>query len=321
GRADLEHGKAPTMKKALLAPLVAVTVVLVIVYFFFPGLTLALAERAELVAAGLERGEIDVAGHHVVYLSGGSGEPVVLLHGFSAEKNNWVRVARYLTAHVRVIAPDLPGFGESTRDPNARYGTAEQVERVRAFVQALGLRSFHLGGNSMGGQIAAVYAAKYPGEVKSLWLLAPGGIASAEKSELQELFEKGENPFAFDDAEGFDRLLRFAFVEVPPIPGPVKRHLARRALADQAFNEKIAKELQEGFEPLEPKLRDLQVPTLVVWGDQDRLLHVSGAAVLGSILPKSRVVVMKNVGHVPMLERPEESAREFLRFQGFEPPA
>ncbi|MGH7859987.1 MAG: alpha/beta fold hydrolase, partial [Candidatus Binatia bacterium] len=289
------------MKKALIALLVGIPVIVLVIYFFFPGLTLALAQRAELSAAGLERGEIDVTGHHVVYLSGGSGEPVVLLHGFSAEKNNWVRVAGHLTPHFRVVAPDLPGFGESTRDPNARYGIADQIERVHAFTQALGLDSFHLGGNSMGGQIAGAYAARYPEEVKSLWLLAPGGVASAEKSELQILFDKGENPFLFDDVEGFDRLLRFVFVDIPPIPGPVKRHLAARAVADREFNEKITKDLLDGFEPLEPKLRDLQVPALVVWGDQDRLLHVSGASVLESIMPGSRVVVMENVGHIPML--------------------
>ena len=73
------------------------------------------------------------------YLEGGQGEPLVLIHGFSADKDNFTRVARFLTPHYRVICPDLPGFGDATRDPSARHGIADQVTRLKAFLGALGI--------------------------------------------------------------------------------------------------------------------------------------------------------------------------------------
>ena len=87
---------------------------------------------------------------------------MVLLHGFGGDKSAWVRVSRYLTPHFRMVAPDIPGFGESSQDPSAHYGIVEQVERIDAFVHSLGLGTVHLGGNSMGGAIAGVYAARHP---------------------------------------------------------------------------------------------------------------------------------------------------------------
>jgi pimeloyl-ACP methyl ester carboxylesterase len=289
---------------------------LIVVYTFFPGATLALAVRAERSAAGLEHHDIDVGGDRVEYLDGGHGEPLVLLHGFGADKDNWTRVARYLTPRFRVIAPDLPGFGDSTRNPSARYASADQVDRVHAFVHALGLESFHLGGNSMGGGIAGNYAAKYPADVKSLWLVAPGGIATAEKSELVRKVEAGENPLLIRTTDDYERLLDFVFVEKPFVPQPIVRYLTERAIANREFNAKVFRDLRENPAPLEPALKGLPVRTLVLWGDHDRLVDVSGAKILGAILPNATVVVLPNVGHVPMIEKPEASARAFLEFAG-----
>jgi abhydrolase domain-containing protein 6 len=285
------------------------------VYFFLPGLTLALAERAELRAAGLERAELDIPGFHVVYLVGGAGEPLVLLHGFGADKSSWVRAARYLTPKFRVIVPDLPGFGESTRDSNARYGVDDQVERVHAIVKAAGLGAIHIGGNSMGGAIAGVYAARYPQEVKNLWLLDPGWVASAKRSELDERLARGDNPLLVNDADGFERLLDFVFVTHPPIPRPIERYLVERAVEFRSFNEKVVADLRAAPIVLENELKGLQTPTLILWGDRDRLVDVSGAAVLESVMPNAEVVVMRDVGHVPMVEKPEDSANAFLRFR------
>ena len=288
------------------------------VYFFFPGVTLALAERAELHAAGLERASVEVAGHRIVYLVGGSGEPLLLLHGFGADKSNWVRVARYLTPRFRVIAPDLPGFGESTWDSKAHYAVSDQADRVHAFAQALGFGPLHVGGNSMGGSIAGVYAARYRQEVKSVWLLAPGGVRSAKPSQLQERIGKGDNPLFVRDTEGFERLLDFAFVQRPLIPRPIERYLAERAIAHRAINEKIGEDLQHAPVVLENELAGLPIPALIVWGDHDRLVDVSGAEVLKGVMPKAEVVILRDVGHVPMVERPDASARAFLHFQKIE---
>ncbi|MCP4668846.1 MAG: alpha/beta hydrolase, partial [Deltaproteobacteria bacterium] len=213
----------------------------------------------------------------------------------------------------------LPGFGESSRDAAARYAVADQVERVRAFTRALQLESFHLGGNSMGGHIAGAYAGRYPADVKSLWLLAPAGVTWAKKSELAERIEKGDNPLLVDQVEDFDGLMDFVFVDPPYIPGPIKRHLANLAVEHRDFNAKIFQDLIKNPLALEPLLKGSPVPSLIAWGDKDRLLHVSGAAVLKSIMPKAKAIVMKNMGHLPMMERPQETAADFLAFHGKNP--
>jgi abhydrolase domain-containing protein 6 len=302
-------------KRILIAGLLAIPFVLAGVYFFIPQIPLAIALKAQQCAAGVEQTEIQVKGRSIPYLTGGTGEPLVLLHGFGGDKNHWVRVARYLTPHYTVIAPDLPGFGEGDRDRSLRYGISDQVARVHDFVEALGLPAFHLGGNSMGGQIAGALAAKYPQEVKTLWLLAPGGVMSAKTSELGELVKKGENPLLIDTPEDLDRLLDFVFVEPPPIPRSIKRYLTRQAVKDRAFNAKVFKEIFQDRIPLEIALKELPVPTLILWGDQDRLLDVSGAEILKSVIPDAEVNVMKDTGHAPMIERPQDTANAFLAFQ------
>jgi len=210
-------------KRILTAGLLAPLLVLAGIYFFVPQIPLYLALKAQQRTAGVEQKEIQVKGHPVPYLTGGTGEPLVLLHGFGGDKNHWVRIAKYLTPHFRVIAPDLPGFGEVARDPSLRYGISDQVERLHDFVEARGLTMFHLGGNSMGGQIAGAFAAKYPQHVKTLWLLAPGGVLSAKTSELGELVKKGENPLLIDSTDDYDRLLDFVFVKRTPIHKDIKR--------------------------------------------------------------------------------------------------
>jgi abhydrolase domain-containing protein 6 len=305
-------------RRVFLVVLLVLLAAGVTVYFAFPGVVLALAQRAELRAAGLERRSIDVAGNHIEYLVGGSGEPMVLLHGFGGDKSAWVRVSRYLTPHFRIVAPDIPGFGESSQDPSAHYGIVEQVERIHAFVHALGLGTVHLGGNSMGGAIAGVYAARHPEDLRSLWLLDPGWIRSAKPSELQQRMAQGDNPLLVTDVAGFERLLDFVFFERPSIPRPIERYLAEQAIVHRPFNEKIMGDFQATPVILEDEVKGVPTPTLITWGDHDRLVDVSGAQVLKSVMPYAEVVVMPNVGHVPMVEKPEAAARAFLKFRKIE---
>ena len=285
------------------------------VLYLFPGFVLSLAVEADRTAACLEERTVQVAEHRIQYLSGGSGEPLLLLHGFAANKDNWTRISSYLTPHFRIIAPDLPGFGESSRDAQARYAVANQVERLHAFARALGLAQFHLGGNSMGGWIAGAYAADYPHEVQSLWLLAPGGVASAQASELVQHLAQGENPLIVNRPEDFDRMFEFAAVTRPWIPGPIKRYLAEQTMRQRDFNAKVVRDLAETPLSLEPLLQDHPVPALIVWGEQDRILHVSGATILAALMPNAEAVIMPHTGHIPMIERPQETAERFLRFQ------
>jgi abhydrolase domain-containing protein 6 len=308
---------ATKMKKiAILVPVV-ILLGLVGFYFLFPGATFDLLRKAERITGGLKQHSISVERLRFEYLEGGKGDVLVLLHGFGANKDNWTRIGKYLTPHFRVIAPDLTGFGESSPALDNNYSISAQVERVKAFVMALGIKSLHLGGSSMGGNIAGAYASKYPEEVKSLLLIAPGGVASSEPSEMYLRLKEGKpNPLVAENIEDYERLLDFVFVKRPFIPRPIKKLLIQEAIEHQPLNRKIFKQLHSSrdVQPLEILLKGLPIRTLIVWGSQDRVLHVSGAKILEKVMPNAKAVVIYAVGHLPMIEKPKETAELYLSF-------
>jgi len=285
-------------------------------YFIAPGVLFNLATVLARRNGGLRCKQVTVDGHRIPYLEGGSGDPLLVLHGFAANKDHWTLIAPLLTRHFHMIAPDIPGFGDSSRHRDARYGLDEQLARIAGFADALRLDEFHLGGNSMGGYLAAMFAARYPGRVKSLWLLAPAGVLSAEPSEMQEMFERGKNPLLVDNARAFDELADLAFTVQPSMPAQFKRPLVKRAVSEASFNAKIFSEMFTDPVGLERELEACDVRSMIVWGDQDRLLHPSGAEILHRLLSSSECRVMSLMGHVPMVERPAETAADYLRFQG-----
>ena len=149
---------------------------LAFVFFVYPGTVLDVVAKSARDTAGLERKTITIGDHDVVYLDGSSGPPVVLLHGFGSDKDLWNAVAARLTPSYRVIVPDLPGFGESTKLESANYDVKSQARRLHEFLSKLGIEQTHIGGNSIGGMISVAYAAMYPEGVNSLMIelhLAP----------------------------------------------------------------------------------------------------------------------------------------------------
>ena len=303
------------MTTVLLA-LLAVLLTLVLLYYVAPGLLFRWATAFGRRSAGLKLAQVEVDGHRIAYLHGGQGEALVLLHGFGANKDHWTLVARLLTPHFRVIVPDLPGFGDSSRHDAARYGVNEQLARIAAFAATLGLAAFHLGGNSMGGYLASLFAVRHTGQVKSLWLLAPAGVLSAEKSETLALLEAGDNPLVATDVAAFDRLAALCFCKQPYMPAHFKRPLLARAVAEAPFNSKIFSEMFSAPVALETSVAGLAVRSLVVWGDDDRVLHPSALNILRPLLIDAEFILMRHMGHVPMIERPAETAMDFLRFHG-----
>ena len=273
------------------------------------------AYALERSRAGLARKEIALAdGTRIVYLEGGSGAPLVLVHGFGADKDNFTRVSRWLTPHYRVIVPDLVGFGESTHRRDVDYHYAAQAQRVHDFTQALGLARFDLGGNSMGGGIAMSLAAQHPQEVASLWLIDCAGIAAAPPSELAKIIRTTDtNPLIITKESDFPAFLKFVMSDPPYIPGSVMNTLARERMANQPLERQVF--VQIATDSVDAAVKGLATPTLIVWGDEDRALSVGTVPVLKTLLPNAQAVVMPHVGHAPMIERPQQSAEDYLRFR------
>lgn len=284
--------------------------------YCWPGALVAGITFVERQQAGLSPRQVQVDDLTIHYYEGGpaNAETLLMIHGFGANRDNWLRFAHFFTDRYHVIALDLPGFGESSR-PDIRYDVLSQAERVRAFAQALKVERPHLIGNSMGGHIAALYAARHPAEVASLALLDNSGIDSPQKSELIQRLERGEpNPLVARSAEEFDALLKFVFVTPPPLPDALKRYFAERSVANREHYDRVFAQLRSHYVPLEPELPKIEAPTLVLWGDKDRALDVSSIQVMEPLLKRPSVVVMKDCGHAPMIERPEETARHYQAF-------
>jgi len=266
-------------------------------------------------AAKLTRKEIVLTdGMHYVYLEGGHGDPLILLHGFGADKDHFTRVAKFLTPHYHVIIPDLLGFGESSHPTNVDYSAHAQAERVRALAKALDLKSVHLGGNSMGGEIALAYAAAHPAEVDSLWLMSPAGVWSAPQSELAKIVEgQQHNVLLIRNVDDYNHAFDFVMSKPPWVPRPILNVLAQNSIRNEKLSEQIFTQITS--DSIEHRVAGLKTPTLIVWGDQDRVINYLTAEVLYKLMPNSRVMIMKGLGHLPMLENPEQSAVDYLYFR------
>jgi len=311
------------MKKIVAVGVGLIMLYVVGIYSFSPERVFKMAEMGERHIAGLVKNEIQVDDHKIVYLEGGKGQAVLLLHGFGGNKYLWIRFARYLTGDYHVVIPDIAGFGESSQMPQETYDAETQVKRTDRFMQELKLEKFHVAGNSMGGLLAARYGATYPEKVMTLSLLAPAGVDSPKPSAMALLLQKGTNPLLAGSSDEYERLLNLCFVKQPFIPSQFKKLLVADAIAHRKFDEKIWNDMKlhrasdGSFSPeslLDSFLPKIQAPVLIVWGDADRILDVGGAAVLEKKLKNCRTVVMKETGHMPMLEKPKEAASLYVGF-------
>lgn len=268
----------------------------------------------ERFTSGLKRHVVQVGDHRVVYSEGGHGGPVVLIHGFGASADSWNRFAKPLTKRYHVIAPDLPGWGASARIEAASYGYPAQLERLRQFLSQLKLGRVHLVGHSMGGFIASAYAAHYPDEVITLGLITPHGMVEPEPSELARDVAKGDNWLVASSRKEFDRLLNNVFAKRPYAPEAVLSYLADHAVRNSAKSRLIFEEMQTNNPPLADLLPAVKSPTLIVWGDQDRVLHVSSADLFRQGIRNSELLIIRGSGHMPLVENARQCAAAWLAF-------
>jgi abhydrolase domain-containing protein 6 len=268
----------------------------------------------ERYKAGFRRKSVQVGDHRIVYSEGGKGETVLLLHGFGASADNWNRMAARLTKKYHVIAPDLPGWGQSTRIDSAPYAYPQQIERLHQFVTQLGLKQFHVIGHSMGGFLASAYAARYPGQVVTLGLIAPHGVTEPQPSELAQSVAAGDNWLVARSVLEFERLLNNVFARRPYLPKSVFKVLAAHAIRNCTKSEKIFTEMQNNDPPLAERLGQIKSPTLIIWGDRDRVLDVSCAEVFRKGIQRSELLVLQGIGHMPLVESARECATGWMKF-------
>ncbi len=282
---------------------------------FMPESVYNFAVDARRGVAGLEKKVITTpTGHEYVYLEGGEGEPLLLIHGFGADKDNFTDIAKYLTDEYHVIAPDLTGFGESSKSQEINYFPKDQAERLYEFTQTLGIDVKHIGGSSMGGQISMHYALLHPNKIESMWLIAPAGIRKVTPSLLdEEIKRSGTNKIVAHNEEEFIEMFDFVMSKPPFIPEQLLRVMAQPRIKNVDLEKRIFNEIHQ--DALDEPVSGMKTPALIVWGNEDNVLHADAAVILNKLLPKSKAIVMEGIGHLPMLEAPKRVAKDYKDFR------
>ncbi len=226
----------------------------------------------------------------LAYEAKGSGEPILLLHGLSASHRWWSQNAPVLARSFRVYAIDLSGFGDSRE--HGVFDLAEAVPQLIHWMDTLEIPRAHLIGHSLGGLIAAMLAAREPARVNRLILVDAAMLA----------FDPG--------------LRRRAVGLVRSIRWTPKRHIPM--MAEDAIRANPRAMGQATLQLLttdgRSDLQQITAPTLIIWGDHDTIVPLSVGEQLHTQISDSRLVVIPNSSHTPMLDRPQRFNEEVFRF-------
>jgi pimeloyl-ACP methyl ester carboxylesterase len=254
----------------------------------------------------------------------GSGPALLLVHGLAGCWQNWLENIAFLAREYRVIAVDLPGFGESEM-PARPITISGYARTLEALCEALELESVRIAGNSMGGFVAAELAIRSPVRVEALCLVAAAGLSvqRARADRSRGVRHRIENYLFFYMAwlaTKFPALalrprvrrwmLGLVVAHPEELPGPLIAEQVR-GIAKPGFDPAL--EALTRY-PIRDRLGEIACPTLIVWGDEDRLVPVSDAAEFEWLIADSRKLTYPDTGHAPMMERPERFNADLRAF-------
>ena len=286
--------------------------------------TLAVNTTQKIIQYERNKSDLDVksftltSGDKLVYAENANltGEPLLLIHGFGGNKDNFTRIADELEDY-HLIIPDLLGFGESSKPMSADYRSQAQATRLHELLQAKGLASnIHIGGNSMGGAISVAYAAQYPKDVKSLWLVDSAGFWSAGVPKSLEGATLENNPLLINSKEDFYKMYDFVMYKPPYLPKSVKAVFAQERINNKELDAKILEQIvTDNVEERAQIIASYNIPTLVVWGDKDQVIKPETVNVIKDIIPQAQVIMMEDIGHVPMIEAATKTADDYKGFR------
>jgi pimeloyl-ACP methyl ester carboxylesterase/putative sterol carrier protein len=260
--------------------------------------------------------------HRISLLEAGTGAPVVAIHGLGATKASFLATVAALAPRFRVIAIDLPGHGDSSKPVGAPYDARWFGDAVVQLLDALELERAHVVGNSLGGRVALEIGLRAPDRVDRLALLAPsmawrrkrpwapalrlvrpelGVLPHAPRAVVERVLDRfmpeARSGWA---AAGVDEFLRSFLTP-------------RGRAAFYAAARQIYLEEPEGEDGFWPRLRELSVPALFVWGRRDSLVPLAFARHVTDAVPAAQHLEL-DCGHVPQMERPRETHQALARF-------
>jgi pimeloyl-ACP methyl ester carboxylesterase len=244
--------------------------------------------------------------------------PIVLLHGTSASLHTWDGWTHNLTGQRRVIRFDLPGFGLTGPDPQNDYSMAAYVRFVGAVMDTLGVKTFVLAGNSLGGQIAWETAAAMPQRVSKLVLIDAAGYSFKPKSVPIGFWVARTPGLREVMGQVLPRgVIQSSLRNVYGDPSRVTPELVDRYY-DMALRtgnrQALGKRFEQALSSDEAKIKTLKVPTLILWGAKDRLIPPENAQRFETDIAGSRLVVFADLGHVPHEEDAQRTVDAFKVF-------
>ena len=300
--------------------LLAVLILLAFIVISFGHSDIPLEELKAKYAEGSSF--IDVNGMEVHYRDEGLASdslPLVLIHGTGSSLHTFDVWAQELSRQHRVIRLDMPAFGLTGPFPNRDYSIAHYVDFLHAFLSELNVDKCILGGNSLGGCIAWNYCIEHPQQVEKLILIDASGYPNKEAS----------TPLAFTLARMpvVNKLICYV------TPSFIARKSVENVYADkskltddvaqryfeltlrkgnrQAFVDRMNTEMDTSTIK---SIKSIQQNTLILWGEEDRLIPLKSAYRFAKDLPKDTLVVLPGSGHVPMEENPLESLDAVFSF-------
>lgn len=246
---------------------------------------------------------------------------VVLIHGFSASLHTWNKWRAPLSQDYRVVSLDLPGHGLTSVSLDDTISMSDFIDTIDGVVNELELRPFTLVGSSMGGRTAWNYTLQRPENVAALVLVGASGwpVASEDTSLVFRLMD---TPFAGAIMKNLDLTvfyrsgLKDSFVDTSNVTDDmVDRYVAlSRAPGNRGILYDLQTRADQGPAASYEVLRAVNVPTLVLHGEQDNLVPVEGGRLFGEAIPGAVVITYPGVGHLPQEEIAEESLDDLLAF-------
>lgn len=239
------------------------------------------------------------------------GPPILFMHGLGGHADKWKGIISALSDQYRVIAPDMLGSGLSEK-PMIDYTPTYLVSFVKKFIDAVGLDRPNVGGSSLGGQIAAEFAVKYPESISNLILMAPAGIMKHSTPVLDEYVMAALYPRIANVARALKSMEASGRSPKPWMINNFMKNMMQPN-AKMAFMSTIL--CFKNAKSIAGILGYISSPTLLIWGHNDPVIPISYASQFVSRIPDCTFVDMENCGHTPYVQYPTRVAdivRKFL---------
>jgi len=264
-------------------------------------------------------------GDRVAYRRAGSGPALLLLHGIAGSSSTWSSAMRLLESRFTLIAPDFLGHGASDK-PDGDYSLGNHASAMRDLLQVLGVDRVTVVGQSFGGGVALQFSYQYPELCERLVLVDAGGLGREVSWMLRLLAVPGVElvlPLLFPHVAGDwgDSVMQFARDRGVRNPRVAEMWRSYRSLTDPLYRRAFLRTMRSVIDAGGQSVSAIdrlylagRLPTLVVWGADDRIIPVSHAYRVQDVLPHSRLVVFPGVGHFPHAEVPERFVRALVDF-------